>query len=79
MRRLRPALFVLALTLTSLALGPKARAAECTDGNRGWIDFGTCCWQLDNEVQLLPGICVDGNWQIDSSRAGYKCLIGTTC
>jgi hypothetical protein len=54
MRKLRPILFVLALTLTSLALGPKAQAAECSDGDRGWIDFGTCCWQY-NVVQLLPG------------------------
>lgn len=78
MRRLRPLLFVFALTLTTLALGPGARAAECTDGSRDWIDFGTCCPQY-NVVQLLPGVCVDGFWQIDSSRPGYKCLFDSPC
>jgi hypothetical protein len=73
MRKLRPVLFIFALTLTSLALGSRAQGAECTDGQTGWIDFGTCCWPY-NVVQLLRGVCVDGSWQIDSSGGGYKCL-----
>ena len=60
MRRLRPVLFVFALTLTTLALGPHTRAAVCTDGQKDWIDFGTCCPQ-SNVVQLLRGVCVNGN------------------
>jgi hypothetical protein len=77
MRRLRPALFVFALTLTTFALGPRARADVCTDGQTGWIDFGTCCYPY-NVVQLLHGTCVDGNWQIDGSP-GYKCLFDSPC
>jgi hypothetical protein len=77
MRRLRPILFVFALTLTTLALGPRARAAECTDGQFGWIDFGTCCYPYD-VVQLLRGVCVDGSWQIYGS-GGYKCLFDSPC
>jgi hypothetical protein len=78
MRRLRPLLFVSALTLTTLALGPKARAGECIDGESGWADFGTCCWPYD-VVQLLPTICVDGTWEYDSSRSGYHCLFDEPC
>jgi hypothetical protein len=80
MRRFRAVLFVFALTLTSLALGPgpRARAAECTDGNRGWVDFGSCCFPY-NVVQLLPAICVDGYWEYDSSRSGYKCVFSEPC
>jgi hypothetical protein len=78
MRRLRPVLFVFALTLTTLALGVKARAAECVDGQHGWVDFGSCCSPY-NVVQLLPALCVDGNWEYDSSRAGYKCVFSSPC
>ncbi len=78
MRKLRPVLFIVALTLTSLALGPKARASECSDGQRGWEDFGTCCWP-SNVVQWLPAICVDGIWQVDTTRSGYHCLIDEPC
>lgn len=78
MRRLRPVLFVLVLTLTSLALGSKAQGSECTDGDRGWIDFGSCCWPYD-VVQLLRGVCVDGSWQIDPNNSGYKCVFSEPC
>jgi hypothetical protein len=76
MRRLRPVLFVLVLTLTTLALGSRARAAECTDGQFGWIDFGSCCYPYD-VVQLLRAQCVDGTWQVYGS--GYKCLFDSPC
>jgi hypothetical protein len=71
-RRSRLFLLVFALTLTTMALGSKARAAECTDGEFGWIDFGSCCWQFSPPtVQLLRAQCVDGTWQVSGS--GYKC------
>jgi hypothetical protein len=77
MRRLRPVLFVFALTLTSLALPPRARAAECTNGQHGWIDFGSCCYPY-NVVQLLSATCVDGFWEYDG-RPGYKCVFSSPC
>ena len=40
-RKLRPFLLVLALALTMTALGPKARAGECNDGDTGWVPAGT--------------------------------------
>jgi hypothetical protein len=72
-RRLRLFLFIFALTLTGLALSPKVRAAECTEGEYGWIDFGSCCPYV-NGVQLLRGQCVDGTWEIVPGYPGYKCL-----
>jgi len=78
MRRLRPVLLVLVLTLTPLALSTRARASECSDGQRSWQDFGSCCWP-SNVVQLLPAICVDGFWEYDSSRSGYKCVFSEPC
>jgi hypothetical protein len=78
MRRLRPVLFVFALTLTFLALGPGARADECVDGQFGWIDFGSCCPGY-NVVQLLHAQCVDGSWQIDPRSSGYKCVFSSPC
>jgi hypothetical protein len=78
MRRLRPLLLVLVLTLTPLALSTKVRAAECIDGHRGWADFGSCCFP-DRVVQLLPAVCVDGFWEYDASRSGYKCLFTDPC
>ena len=72
-RRTRLYLLVFALTLTILSLGSKARADECTDGEYGWIDFGTCC-PCVNGVQLLRAQCVDGTWEIVPGYPGYKCL-----
>jgi hypothetical protein len=76
-RKLRPFLLVFALALTMTALGPKARAGECNDGDTGWVDFGTCCWPY-NVVQLLRGECVDGSWQVVSSSP-YHCLFDSPC
>lgn len=73
-RRLRLSLLVLALLLTGLALSPGASAGECIDGQYGWIDFGSCCWQFwPPTVQLLRGQCVDGHWEPVPNYTGYKC------
>lgn len=70
-RRLRLSLLVCALLLTGLITGTKAPAQECTPGTFGWIDFGSCCWQLGT-VQLWRARCVDGYWEIDPVMR-YKC------
>jgi len=72
-RRSRLFLLVFALALTTMALGQKARADECVDGQVGWVDFGTCCPYIGG-VQLLRGQCVDGTWEIVPGFGGYHCL-----
>ena len=65
MRRWRPAFLVLALLLTAAALGPRAQATECDEGDYDWVNLGDCCWQFSPPVGKLHLVhCVNGHWVV---------------
>jgi hypothetical protein len=71
-RRLRPAILVIALLLTGAALDFRAQAVECVEDSHEWVDLGDCCWQLSPAtVKLYLRECVNGQWVVRTST--YKC------
>ena len=77
MRRWRPAFLILALLLTGAALGSRARAVECDDGDHQWVNLGDCCWQFYPPVGKLNLLqCIDGEWVVQSP---YKCPPDEPC
>lgn len=71
MRRLRPMFLVLALVLTGAALGSRAQAGGCDEGDYEWANLGDCCYQFSPPVGKLHLLhCVNGQWVLLSP---YKC------
>jgi hypothetical protein len=71
-RRLRPAILVIALLLTGAALDFRAQATGCVEEDYRWVDLGDCCWPSPPVVKLTLEECVGGQWVLRPSI--YHCL-----